>query len=176
MNRRSVIQKLVLAAGGFIVVPSCVQQPGSASVVLQHFNFTDLQENLLKSIATAIIPATDSPGAGDLGCHLFVLKMVDDCYDEKAQQQFVRGLNNFDDYAKNSFGVSFLQCSEQQQQELLSNIEGTQGIDTDITAFYTLMKKTTIEGYMTSKYVLTNINKYEFVPSVKYDGYVRVQD
>lgn len=174
MKRRTLIKELMLVAGGFMLVPACLQPHGKSDAVFKHFTITDAQAQLLKAVTSAIIPATDTPGAGELGCHLFVLKMLDDCYETKTQERFIKGLNNLDDYAKNRFTHSFLKCTEQQQQEILNDIEEKKPTDADLTKFYELMKQRTIEGYMTSKYVLTNINKYEFIPSEKYNGYVPV--
>lgn len=165
----------MLVAGAFVLAPSCLQQDGEASVVLQHFTITSEQEKLLRSIASAIIPATDTPGAGELGCHLFALKMLDDCYEKEEQEKFIRGLNNLEAYTKTKFSRSFMRCNEKQQQEILSDIEETRENGADINAFYGLMKEKTIQGYLTSQYVLTNINKYEFVPAERYNGYAPVK-
>lgn len=175
MKRRDAIQRLVIVAGGFVLVPSCLQQPGKASVALKHIEVTDVQEHLLAAIASAIIPATDTPGAGDLGCHLFVLKMLDDCYEKEVQQKFMRGLNDLEAYAQQKFSRSFVKCTGQQQQDMLNAIEAEKMINADIAGFYDIMKAKTIQGYLTSKYVLTNINKYEFIPSEKYNGYAPVK-
>ncbi|MBX3257102.1 MAG: gluconate 2-dehydrogenase subunit 3 family protein [Chitinophagaceae bacterium] len=175
MKRRDVIQRLVIVAGGFVLVPSCLQQPGKASIALKLVEVTDIQEHLLAAVASAIIPATDTPGAGDLGCHLFVLKMLDDCYEKEAQQKFMRGLNDLESYAKQKFSYSFAKCTGQQQQDILKDIEEKKINNADITGFFDIMKEKTLEGYLTSKYVLTNINKYEFIPSEKYNGYAPVK-
>jgi len=37
------------------------------------------------------------------------------------------------------------------------------------------MKERTLEGYLTSQYVLTNINKYEFIPSERYNGFAQAK-
>ncbi|MFT3947749.1 MAG: gluconate 2-dehydrogenase subunit 3 family protein [Agriterribacter sp.] len=175
MKRRAAIQRLVIVAGGFALVPSCLQQPGKASIALKLIEVTDVQEHLLAAVASAIIPATDTPGAGDLGCHLFALKMLDDCYEKEEQQQFMRGLNDLELYAKKKFSHSFAACTEKQQQEILGDIEEKKENGGDIAAFYKIMKEKTLRGYLTSKYVLTNINKYEFIPLEKYNGYAPVK-
>lgn len=175
MKRRDVIQRLVIAAGGFVLVPSCLQRPGKASIALKHIEVTDVQEHLLAAVASAIIPATGIPGAGGLGCHLFALKMLDDCYEKELQQQFMRGLDDLETCAQQKSGYSFVKCTGQQQQDILNDIEGKKSNNADIAGFYAIMKAKTIQGYLTSKYVLTNINKYEFIPSEKYNGYAPVK-
>lgn len=175
MKRRAAIKDLMIVAGSFVLVPSCLQQDGKASIALKHITITEAQENLLKGIASAIIPATDTPGAGELGCHLFALKMLDDCYEKEEQQKFIRGLKDLEAYTKSKYSQSFIKCNEQQQQEILNDIEGKKKEGIDINGFYEIMKEKTLQGYLTSKYVLTNINKYEFIPSEKYNGYAPVK-
>lgn len=175
MKRRDVIQRLVIAAGGFVLVPSCLQRPGKASIALKHIEVTDVQEHLLTAVASAIIPATDTPGAGDLGCHLFALKMLDDCYEKELQQKFMRGLNALDAYAQQKCSHLFVKCTGQQQQDILKDIEDKKTGNAGIAGFYDIMKAKTLQGYLTSKYVLTNINQYEFIPSEKYNGYAPVK-
>src|SRR6185369_7089665 len=103
------------------------------------------------------------------------LKTLDDCYEKEVQQKFISGLNNLDVYAKNSFGNPFVKCTMQQQQEILQSAEDKKTNDQDISLCYEIMKERTIQGYLSSKYVLTNINKYEFIPSEKYNGYAPVK-
>jgi hypothetical protein len=38
------------------------------------------------------------------------------------------------------------------------------------------MRQRTIEGYLNSKYVMTNVIKYEFIPSRQYDGFYPVKN
>ena len=175
MKRREVIRDLFLATGGFVLAFSCRQENRKGSISLQHFSITATQEQLLKNIASAIIPTTDTPGAGDLGCHLFVLKMLDDCYEKETQEKFIKGMDALDGYSKKKFNDSFVQCNQQTQQQILNETEKGNAGSTVLAEFYVIMKERTVEGYMTSKYVMTNINKYELIPSVRYNGYAPVK-
>ncbi|MFT3702187.1 MAG: gluconate 2-dehydrogenase subunit 3 family protein [Agriterribacter sp.] len=174
MHRREVIKDLFLVAGAFVLAPSCRPKDNKAAITLKHMRITVDEEQLLSNIASAIIPRSDTPDAGELGCHLFTLKMLDDCYEKETQESFVKGLNALDAYAAQKFNNPFIKCTLQQQQQILNDAEEGKTDQKIIAAFYEVMKDRTIQGYLTSKYVLTNINKYEFIPSVKYNGYAPV--
>lgn len=61
----------------------------------------------MAELCETILPATDTPGAKDLSAHLFVLKMIDDCYKKDHQQQFSNGLKDFKDKTKQDFDKGF---------------------------------------------------------------------
>ena len=175
MKRRELIRDLFIVGGGFVLAASCRQKSGKAAIVLKNVSITTEQEQLLHGVASAIIPTTDTPGAGELGCHLFVLKMLDDCYGKTAQEKFIKGIDALDAYAQKTAGSPFVKCSQAQQRQWLNEAENEKAVSLDIFYFFSIMKERTLEGYLTSQYVLTNINKYEFIPSEKYNGFAQAK-
>ena len=176
MHRKTAIRNLMVITGGFMLFPSCKNLPLKASVSLKNFKISASQENLLAEIASTIIPATDIGGAKEVEAHLFVLKMVDDLYEKEVQKDFITGLNYLEADTLKRFDKSFADCSEDQKQKLLLDIESKKGYCKEVFDFFTIMKKSTIEGYLNSKYVMKNVIKYEFIPSHKYDGYYPVKN
>ena len=176
MKRRSAIRNLVVITGGFMLLPSCKSTPGKSSISLKNFNINADQENLLAEIASSIIPATHIRGAKEVGAHLFVLKMVDDMYEKEVQQNFITGLDYLEMDVKKEFNQSFEKCSEAQKQKVLLDIESKKGYSKEVLDFFAIMKQRTVEGYLNSKYVMTNVIKYEFIPTQKYDGYYPVKN
>ncbi len=175
MERRLAIQSLVTITAGLIIFPSCKNTPGKASVRLKNIELNAAEEKLLADIASTIIPATDTPGAKETGAHLFALKMLDDMYEKEVQKNFMYGLKQFDAEATKQFNRSFTGCTTEQKQKLLLDIENKKGDSPEIIDFYTIMKQRTIQGYLNSKYVMTNIIKYELIPTDKYNGYYPVK-
>lgn len=155
-------------------MPAYTGCDGKASVALNKINFSPQQEKLLAAIAATIVPKTDTPGADETGAHLFVMKMVDDCYEKVDQDKFVLGLGQLEKATKMRFGDSFLKCAASDRQKLLQGVEDRAGHEPEVYHFYKIMKQRTIQGYMTSKYVLHNIKHYTLIPIVKYDGYHRI--
>lgn len=174
MERRSVIRYLLTVSGGMILFPSCLNGSGKASIKLRNLDINSDQENLMAEIAQMLIPKTDTPGAKELGIHLFVLKMLDDCYEKDAQQRFVKGLQELDDRTKKRFGNAFVNCTTAQRQKILETIERKEDYSVEIFDFYQIMKDRTIQGYLNSEYVMTNLVIYELVPG-RYNGYFRVK-
>lgn len=176
MNRRSAIKNLAIVAGGILILPSCLQdqKKGKASIKLTKLKLDIDQENLLAEIAETIIPETDTPGAKSLKLHLFVMKMVDDCYEIKDQETFVKGLKAIAEKADEMYNKSFALLNTKEKQKLLLTIESSKDEKDDSFQFYNLMKYRTIQGYMNSKYVMTNLVKYELVPG-RYNGYFPVK-
>jgi gluconate 2-dehydrogenase subunit 3-like protein len=171
MKRRAAIRDLLIMAGGITMLPSCLNSSGKASLALNNIQISAEQERLMAEIAETIIPETDTPGAKEVGSHLFVLKMVDDCYAKEDQEKFVAGLNELNKRTKKRFQNSFVDCTDEQRAQMLLSIENKEDFPPEVFDFYTIMKQRTLQGYLTSKYVLTNITKYEMIPSVPYNGY-----
>lgn len=163
MNRRLAIKQVLIFAGGMALLPSCLREEGKVSIQLKNLDITAAQENLLAEIAELIIPKTDTSGAKDLKLHLFVLKMLDDCYEPADQQQFLAGLKAFEG----------LEGNEVAQLVTDANSSKT-GTPEEVLKFYKIMKSRTIGGYLNSKYVMSNLLIWELVPG-RYNGYLRVK-
>lgn len=173
MDRREAIKNFIFVSGAALVLPSCMRQEGKASIELNNFAISAKQEDLLGEITETILPRTDTPGAKELLLHLFVLKMVDDCHDKPEQQDFVKGLSGMDDFAHQRLGQSFTSASLQKRTALLASVESDANVPEAVKSFYKITKRRTIQGYMNSKYVMTNLVKYELVPG-RYNGYMPV--
>ncbi|SEN16633.1 Gluconate 2-dehydrogenase subunit 3 [bacterium A37T11] len=182
INRRAALRNLVIIAGGAMILPACYRKSGKASIELNNLQITEDEESLLETLADTLIPKTDTPGAKELKLHLFVLKMVDDCYKPEDQDQFTKGLRALPSFAKSTIGKDFVNASAKERGQLLLKIqdikdteEATEkgqeaGDDKSLKRFYDITKSKTIQGYLNSKYVMTNLVKYELVPG-RYNGY-----
>jgi len=174
MERRLVIKQVLIMAGGLALLPSCLRQEGKSTIQLKNISISLKQENILAEIVETLIPKTDTPGAKELKIHLFVLKMLDDCYEEKEQEQFVKGLDQFNEQAHSRFSKSFEQLTVSQQRELLSAQNLIADSSADLAVFYKIMKERAIDGYLNSQYVMTNLIIWELVPG-RYNGYFPVK-
>lgn len=169
VSRRSAVKQLVVITTGVIVIPSCVYKRENTSIPLKHIKLNGSDEKLLAEVSETIIPATNTPGAKDAYAHLFIMRMVDDCTEENVQKQFEKGLNEFKHTTKKKFGHSFLECSASERTTILNTIENKENISEDLASFYSTTKRFTIQGYLTSKPIMTNIMKYELAPA-RYNG------
>ncbi|MFD2146988.1 gluconate 2-dehydrogenase subunit 3 family protein [Mucilaginibacter antarcticus] len=163
----------MLAGGGILLLPACVNDEGAVSVPLKNISITSKQELLLADITETIIPKTNTPGAKELNLHHFVLKMFDDCYDATKQAGIVAGLKQFNDFAKDSAGDNFIALATNKKLQLLKTIAKDATVNADLKLFLTETRKLTIKGYSNSKYVLTKLRPYELVPG-RFHGCVPV--
>jgi len=161
-------------AGGLALLPSCLRDSGKSTIALKNIDITLDQENELAEIAETIIPRTSTPGAKELKLHLYVLKMLDDCYEETDQQQFKEGLSHFNGLITDQYSKSFGKLSAQQQKSALLALENGKTNSPELTSFYKIMKDRTIDGYLNSKYVMTKLIIWELVPG-RYNGYFPVK-
>src|SRR5690606_1388245 len=151
INRRTVLKNFLVISAGMVLIPGC-RQKGKPSIDLKNIDISESDEELLAAVCDTFIPTTDSPGAREIGAQLFVLTMLDDCTPEAVQQQVVRGFKDINEMAGKRFDADFIKCTAAQRNELFTHIEGRHGVSEDLTAFYHVVKKLTIQAYTTSKY------------------------
>lgn len=179
MHRRTVIKNLALIIGGAALLPSCMQEKGKASIGLKNVDVSADQEKLIGDIAETIIPKTNTPGAKDLQLHLFVLKMVDDCYTKKDQEAFMAGIDQFNKLVKDKYSHAFGECDVKQREQVLLGIEQDKdpkstAYPAELKKFYDIVKGQTVNGYTTSKYFMTKQVVYELVPG-RYNAFYPVK-
>ncbi len=170
INRRTAIRNLLIIAGGALVIPACYRPSGEATITLVNLDVSEEQEALLADVTEVLLPETETKGARSLLLHLFVLKMADDCYGPDDQRLFVEGLSTFSGYARQQSGQDFQALTTAQKEELLLRIQKEKDTPEAIRKWYGITKSRTIQGYMNSKYVMTDLAKYELVPG-RYNGY-----
>jgi hypothetical protein len=166
MQRRSAIKNIALTIGSAIVLPSWANAWNHENVKNIQSLVSISQEELLAQIVETIIPKTDTLGAKDLNVHQFVTKMITDCYDKKAQDIFKKGLDSVENKAKSDFGKAFSDCDNKQKLDVLTKMSKSE--NSDEKAFVGLVKNITIQGYLNSEYVMTNLRKFEFAPGHYY--------
>jgi hypothetical protein len=171
MERRVALKSMALAMGAMANLPSWASGWSKGSIPPGNLLSAD-QSKILAVMVETIIPKTDTPGAGELGVGNFVQKMVKDCYDSKAQAGLASGLSNLDEQSIQRFGKSFTDAGKDHKLQLLQELGKSS--DADQKAFFGMVKNLTIQGYMSSEYVMTNITHYELVPG-RYHGCVPVK-
>lgn len=164
ITRRDALKQCLIITVGAALVPACMQEKTKPSLSYKHINIDGKDEKLITEVSETIIPATDTPGAKDTYTHLFVLKMLDDCYTNEEQQKFLKGMKEFEKISQKKFDKSFVECNVLQREELVRNNINNKDVSEDVSAFFNIMKKLTVRGYMTSKYYLTDVEVYKLVP------------
>ncbi len=180
MNRREAIKKTAYMMGGVIFAPTiagvlkgCTPTDEIWSPVF----FNKGQAAIVKALAGTIIPATDTPGAADVGVPGFIERMVTDIYTEDYRSQFIDGLHEFDRICQNETGSSFVDLNDQQKLDFATErnrltIEHEQD---EGPQFFLIFKELTMVGYFTSETGASQVLRYDPVPGY-FDGCVPFEE
>lgn len=172
MNRRKAIVTGSLAAAGLVAWGGGYKWYR----IRRKADLFFLQQNreLLTSLAETIIPATDVPGARDVGVGDFIGKMIEFCTERKEQNRFIDGLKDIQDYCINKYNRPYERCAAAEQEAVLQRWEqagrpknGIAGkVETRLLgrSFFTLLKEYTVEGYCTSEPGATKGLVYLYIP------------
>ncbi len=171
MQRRTALKNVAATMGALVALPAWAN--GWNSQQIQKATLLNpAEDNLLAEVVETIIPTTDTPGSKELGVHRFVEKMVADCYDSKAQESFKIGSAALDTMSQQIFKKPFVVGTPKQRIYIL---EGTELSDDPAKkTFFGMVKSLTIQGYMSSEYVMTNLTHYEMIPG-RFHGCVPVK-
>ena len=191
MDRRDLIKQIALLTGG-VVIGGEVFLSGCKTGAKSEAGFTAENIALLNEVGETIIPATNTPGAKAAQVGEFMKTFVTDCYTEREQKTFIKGIDDLNEACKKMYNKSFMEADATQRHDLLVNLEKeakpyNQAIDDkekelreaarkeakefDNTPkhYYTMMKQMTLMGFFTSKTGATETLRHIQVPG-KYDG------
>jgi hypothetical protein len=177
MHRREALKSLAILTGGAVLIPSCNFEKEDILVAYSNLQVTASQQTLLGAVANTLIPPGQLKGAADLSVQDFILVMVNDCLDKDQQQQFVKGLQGFNSFSKKTGGSIFSKLGTGEKEKVV--IEGLSiGVDADenlkpIREFLSITKRFTIQGFMMSEYIQTEIKPHSLIPG-KYNGEVLI--
>ncbi|MGV3504102.1 MAG: gluconate 2-dehydrogenase subunit 3 family protein [Adhaeribacter sp.] len=176
MKRRTALRSLALLVGGTLALPAWASGWQASALAPLPSALADAgQTALLGELVETMIPASDTPGARELGVHLYILTMLADCYDKTAQRRFTKGLQELDQLVKAGYGKAFADCSAAQRLEILQGREAAAKLlPPEQEPFFPFLKNMAIQGYLNSAYVLRDVYRYELVPA-RFHGCVPVK-
>ena len=173
MERRVALKNLAVAAGSLVSLPAWANGWSKASVLPTQSYLSATESELLAALVDTILPTTDTPGAKALNVHLFVEKMVADCYEKPFQETFRNGLQAVDPLTTKQYGRSFITCDTPQRLSILRQFQASPNATEK--EFFSTLKSLTIQGYTTSEYVMTKHLNYVMAPG-HYYGCVAVPE
>lgn len=176
MNRRDALKSVAVLMGGTLTATTLSVMLNSCNSGTQQGKDTDFTEDETKMVgrmADVIIPATDTPGAVDVGVPAFIVMMMQECYPAEDQKQFHAGLTAFDKSCKDQYGHSFLKLSPEDQEKAVADLDKkvlgkNKEKDKDLS-FYRRFKELTLLGFFTSEPGATKTLRYVQIPG-RYDG------
>src|SRR5687768_2892313 len=158
MNRRTTIKNLLAASGGLVALPSWAQSWSVAEVTKIPSSFSVTSQEILASVADAIIPPGNSIGALSVGVDKFLQKLIANCYEKDVQENVNTQLAALDASARGTYGNPFSSCDQAQRQTLLTKLAASE--DKNEKDFFTLIKSETIRGFNTSREVMLQYLNY----------------
>ena len=186
MQRREALKNVALLLGGAISATTM-------GVLFESFTapaavgagplFTLADEKLLAEFGEIIVPATkDSGGAKLAGVGKFIPMMIKDCYPEKEQVSFAKGLLEFRQFAKSNGGKDFMLMGKAERVKLIGQLremvirERTNKTDgqSSLTTFFILSRDLSLLGYYASEIGCTQARAYVAVPG-RYDGSAKMK-
>jgi len=180
MNRREALQRtaqvmgVALSSSAFAgIMAGCTP---SREINWTPRFLTKEQSLIAGSVAEQIIPRTETVGALDVGVDEFIDLMLFDNYTLKQQRTFSSGLNDLDGKAHELFGETFVECTAENKNQLLTDLESNvdyAGSD-QREPFWLMIKELTLLGYFTSKEGLTQNLEHIPIPG-SLQGCIAVQ-
>jgi hypothetical protein len=182
IDRREALRRTALLLGGALSAPAIAGVLAGCGdrrtdvATWKPRAFSPTQGEMLGTIAQHIIPATDTPGARDVGAHRFIDMMMAEYYAPADRARFVAGLVDLDTRAQQAHGRDFLRCDDSAQHALLTALDAeTFGPTTPAAppqrepSWFRTMKELTLLAYYTSEAGATRELRYESVPG-RYEG------
>lgn len=180
MDRRELLKKSALGIGITLTGPTITAILHSCSPATAPLNWdpralTEDQIRTVGGMADTILPKTDTPGALDLMIERFVDIVINVSYQENEQKEFAEQLNAFMVDCKTKFDKDFQDCSDEQKNNMIAELENNSSRTTSqvwgknvakpsTLTFYRKLKSLILTGYYTSEEVGKNILSYDPVP------------
>ena len=174
MNRKEAIHFISILLGGTLVGANAFLA-GCTSTGTNGFNQKDIA--YLDEIADTILPPTKTPGAKAAHTGQFMVRMIEDCYDEKEKAIFRKGMDSLNEIASKKYKQDFAKLKATERHELLVVIDNEQKQytkdkkESDPVHYFRMMKELALLGYFTSKEGITQAKRHMPVPG-KYIGCV----
>lgn len=134
------------------------------------------QAATIAEIAETILPKTKTPGAKELAVPQFVDKMLKNSFDKKGQEEFIAGMETFENDCDTKFGKPFIELTLKEKEEFLMIQEKNNpktgmslwGINLEPNAapatFYKKVKSLTLFGFYTSQQIGEKVLAFDPVP------------
>lgn len=175
MNRRDALQRAAWVLGYTISAPTiaavlngCKAKP---ELTFQPVFLTPEQASVVAEVAEIIIPKTDTPGAKDAGVPGFIDLLVKDCYTKEDQDNFLKGLADFEAGAQSSMGSAFMDLDAAKQVEYVTKVHNEAieaakkgELKDKPRPFISTMKELTVVGFFSSEPGATQVLQYQAVP------------
>jgi hypothetical protein len=130
---------------------------------------TDERSELVKALADAIIPRTDTPSASDVNVMAFIDVIVAEYYSDDERSVFLAGLDLIGARVKRGDATSFAGLSPESQKTLLDSLDQPVDRQAPDARAWSRLKGLVIHGYFTSEQVQKDVLHSVVMPG-RFDG------
>ena len=173
MERRDLL-KAAGAAAAFVLMPRTAQaawETVAAAPLAPPRVLIDDRSALVVSLADAIIPRTDTPGASDVNVSAFIDVIVAEYYSDEERTAFLAGLDAIVARIKSAGDPSFAAMSPDAQRLLLDSLDKPGDRQAPEARAWSRLKGLVVHGYFTSERVQKDVLKTVILPG-RFDGNV----
>ena len=166
INRRELLLGAIALVGGAAALTACSEAAVDAIDLHrgERLFFDKDQMRLLSRIVDIMIPASDTPGALAAGSDVFIDGLMAHWAAADTQRYYVGILQGIDQQASTLHGLSLVDCSEQQQQDVIRAVDQSAfGPAPDVAGFRDL-KALILAAYYSSEIGASVELQYELVP------------
>jgi hypothetical protein len=133
------------------------------------------QAQTLSAIVDRILPATDTPGAIEVGVDQFIDKILHQVFPDNIINTYVAGLDEFNQFAKNQYNKNFIKLSPKEQDAVImiyeekspwmpSSLWNFTFDNTPGFPFYRMTKELALMGYFQSERISKEVLSYNPIP------------
>lgn len=178
MDRREAIKRTVLLTGAALsastitaVLQGCQAEASTTTGWMPQF-FDANQATALSEIAETILPATDTPGAKDVGVPEFIDRLAANCLTKEEQETLTLSLTDIQNRAQAEYSKAFADLSPETRLSLLNRVDTdakssaeaySDMEDVKLSGFLRL-KQLVLLGYFTSKKIGTEVMAFLPIP------------
>ncbi|MCA0377573.1 MAG: gluconate 2-dehydrogenase subunit 3 family protein [Gemmatimonadetes bacterium] len=130
---------------------------------------TDAQRAIVRTVADAIIPRTDTPGANDVDVLAFVEVIVAGYYTDAERAQLRDGLDAMDVLARERTGQPLAGLTGAPLATVMNALDQPADRTTPAARGYSRLKGLVVHGYFTSARVQREVLKTQIMPGM-FDG------
>jgi len=133
------------------------------------------QAKTISAIVDRILPATDTPGAIEVGVDQFIDKILHQVFPDKIKESFSAGLDQFNQFAIDQYGKNFIKLTHIEQDAVIAAYEEKSGSmpgsmwnfsfdDSVEFPFYRMTKELSLIGYFQSERISKEVLNYNPIP------------
>lgn len=172
MKRRTAIRNLTIFATGIAFMPSCDLE--ETAPTFSNVSLEPKEWQLIQKLTKAILPKGETPISTPETTPMFVLNMLNDCFEAEDIKKYVSGLKLFLQYVQDEYKMPFQNLNTQQNVLMLTEITNSPIFPKNLKFFLNTTKNLAVRHFTTSEHFMKTYLNYEFVPG-RYDGHFKIK-